>query len=54
MKKALLWFTSCLIILSATNRGIADTFSFSSTEFGGSEHVQGAGTITATLNTPGA
>lgn len=56
MKKSLIWFAVCLFVVSATNRGMADTFSFSynATEYGGSEHFQGSGTFTATLNSPGA
>jgi PEP-CTERM motif len=56
MKKSLLWLTVCLFVLSATHRGFADTFNFSysgTNLFQGAEHVQGAGTITAIMDSPG-
>jgi hypothetical protein len=56
MKKSLLWLTVCLFVLSATHRGLADTFNFSyggTSLFQNAEHVQGAGTITAIMDSPG-
>ena len=55
MNKVLLWLTVSLFMLSATNRGIADTFSFSydTTAVGAFEHLQGDGTFTTSLISPG-